>query len=267
MSFQFSPFHVDGTRYGGKNALQRHAFGFGSGSGEGAALAGPRVVSPSSKTNAPAPQRAPRFLPPPPKRLVLGQGQPTPPALSEDQKKALQAQAANAIEALQLELEATKAEADLVSGPALRNKPEAYKEIPLIGPYFTPQEVRTQITLDAGAIEDSANRMLHGAASSYLSVTQTAALGTLVGDAQSLVTYIQQFDLAPITGAKTKLSQDHVGSHVNAANQVVAEVEKGVVTGEASSVPVVEPSGKLGLGGILALAALIAVGAIIAEIA
>lgn len=246
-----SPFHVDGARMGGSLASSRHGFN--------------QAAAPSQPQAQP---RKPRFIPAPPKR-ELSEGQMSAPQLTESQLKGIQDSIQPVIEAIQMEFEAAKIEADLVSGPALRISPDAYKAIPVIGPYFTPQEVRSQIILDADALESVSSRMLKNSLSSYLSAAQKAALETAVSDAKALRAYVQQFDLAPITGAASKLAEEHLEGHVQSIKEAIADIERDVVSVEAGSVPVTEPMERgvgLGIGGLVALATLIAVGIVIAEI-
>lgn len=249
-----SPFHVDGARMGGSLASSRHGF-----SQAAAAAAQPQVQP-----------RKPRFIPAPPKR-ELSEGQMSAPKLTESQLKGIQDSMQPVIEAIQIEFEAAKLEADLVSGPSLRTQPDAYKEIPGVGPYLSPQEIRSQILLDADALGVVASRMLKNSLSAYLSGAQKAALETAVADAKELRAYVGQFDLAPITGAASKLAEEHIEGHVQAINEAVADIERDVVSVEARSVPVTEPMERgvsvgFGIGGLVALATLIAVGVAIAEI-
>lgn len=242
-----SPFHIDSSRIGGASGSQRHNF----------------ALSKSAEGQAP---KKPRFIQAPPKR-DLGQGQMSAPQIPVGQLKDLQKSFAPTIEALQLEIEAAKNEADMVSGPTLRVEPDLYKSISVIGPYFTPQEVRSAILMDARELENIANRLLTGAISSYLADDQKAAIQTAKEDAQKLETYIQQFDLAALNGASSKLAEDHMREHTLALDEEVAQAEKSIVSLEAGNVPVREPmESGIGLGGFLAIGALIAVGIYIADL-
>lgn len=242
-----SPFHVDASRIGGSSAAQRHNFAIAS-------------------ATPPPPLKKPRFIDPPPKR-DLGQGTPQAPAMSQADLEKFQTTIKPIIEALQLEIEATKTEADMVSGPTLRVEPDLYKSISIIGPYFTPQEVRSTILVDANQLESVANRILTGSLGSYLAHDQKAAVSTAVSDAKKLASYIQQFDLTPLSGASAKFAQDHVDSHITQVLDEVKEAEKNVVTVEAGGIPVIEPMEKgMGPGGLLAIGTLIAVGIIIADL-
>lgn len=229
----------------------------------------PRAAAPP--TPAPAlPRPEPRWIPPPPRRglsLELGQGKPTAPKLTEAQIESVRSKARTAAEALQYELEAVKLEADWVSGPTLRVEPEKYKSVAVVGPYFTPQEMRTQVTLDARAIDQAATRMLTGASSPYLEPETMDVLRTIVKDAKDLVAHIEQFDLQPIGGNHTRLSEDHLQSHVKSVKQLIDSVEREVVSAEAASVPVTEPgdSGSA-LGTLVAVGALAAVALIVFDI-
>lgn len=241
-----SPFHVDGSRFGGSSASLRHNFGMAS--------------------KAPAAKK-PRFIPAPPKRN-LGQGLATAPELTANQIEAIRDKVTPVIDAISFEMEAIKAEADWVSGPALRTEPDSYKQISVIGQYFTPQEVRSQILIDVNEIGKMASRLLSGAVGSYMSPPQAEALGIVISDAKALTQYIEQFDLAPITGAKSKLSEDHVAAHIEPIKASLENIERSVVSGEAGSVPVIEPMERgFGWGSLLAVGALVAVGFLIVDLA
>lgn len=241
-----APFHVDASRIGGSLAQQRHSFGLGQ---------------PQS-----AEKKKPRFIPPPEKRY-LGTGVPANFQLSQAQLDKIQASITPIIEALRYELEAVKVEADMVSGPTLRIEPDLYKSIAIIGPYLTPQEVRSAVMVDASEIGKAAKRVLTGALSSYLSADQRQSLQTIVSDAGALEAYVRQFDITPLTGATAKLAQDHVDSHVAEALGELEEAERGIVSTEAAGIPVIEPVEKgFGIGGLIAVGTLIAVGIIVADL-
>jgi len=190
------------------------------------------------------------------------------PQISTADLKHLQSSFQPIIEALQLELEAAKQEADMVSGPTLRVEPDLYKSISTIGPYFTPQEVRSTILVDADELGNVANRIMTGSIGPYLSADQKMAVQTVQSDAKKLHEYIQQFDITPLSGASAKLAEDHVQSHTQKILDEIADAERGIVSNEAGSVPVLEPmeKGLGGIGGLLAVGALVAVGVIIADL-
>ena len=248
---QISPLSVDASRVGGPGG-HRHSFNL-------------------SKSQAQAPQaeapKKPRFIPPPPKR-DLGAAVMSAPQISQADLQRLQASFEPIIEALQLELEAAKQEADMVSGPTLRVEPDLYKSIGIIGPYFSPQEVRSTLLVDADEIGNVANRIMTGSVGPYLSADQKMAVQTVQSDAKKLHEYVQQFDIAPLTGASAKLAEEHVQSHTTKILDEIATAEKGIVSNEAGSVPVFEPmeKGLGGVGGLLAVGALVAVGIIIADL-
>jgi hypothetical protein len=129
-----------------------------------------------------------------------------------------------------------------------------------LGPYFTPQEYRSQVIADANAIRSDASRMLSGAVAPYLMDSQRQVLETVSEDANALVAYLQQFDLAPIEGAKSKLSEDHLKALIADTRQGVADTEKLIVSMEAGSVPVAEQSGGSFLNTVIALGVLGAIG-------
>lgn len=240
---QITPFVVDQSRLGGKGATQRHGFN---------QLSAPRWKADPRKEAA-RPSGSGQLIQPPPMRLGdLGYGLMEAPEPSESQIKAVQAAVAPVVEALQAEIEVSKLEANAVSPESIRNNPDAYKTLNDLAPYFSPQEMRSQIVIDAKNIQAEASRLLSGAVGSYLTTPQAALLETVVDDAKKLVAYVQQFDLAPITGAKSKLAEDHAKERLDAVRQDLAEAEKLIVSQEAGSVPVFESGEKI-LGTILVL--------------
>lgn len=239
---------VDQTRIGGAFASQRHAFGIA-----------PRSLA-SESPGKPS-------VEPPPKR-VLAQGPIVAPQLSQAQASEIQKQLGTLADTLELELESVKAEADMVSGPALRVEPDLYKSISVVGPYFTPQEIRNVLILDARALESAAERVLRGSASLYLTEDQRAKLKTTSSDAKTLIDYIQQFDLSPLGGEKSRVALEHTATHTKAVGDLSKAVERTIVAAEASSVPVHEPL-ETGSpwGTILMLGTIVAVGVLISELA
>jgi L-2-hydroxyglutarate oxidase LhgO len=181
------------------------------------------------------------------------------PQLTADQIKSIQSAAGPVVEAIRTELEGLKLEGRTLSPESLRENPDIYKSISELGLYFTPAEMRTQVIVDTKALQAEASRMLTGALSSYLTDPQATALTTAVNDSRDLIAYLQQFDISPVTGAKSKLSDDEVKQRLAAIRASVADTEKMVVSQEAPSVPVAEESGST-LGTIIALGVLAAVG-------
>lgn len=238
-------FHVDPLCIGGSTAHHRHAFGMAP------------VASAQQESKA-------EIKAPPPKR-VLSQGRPTAPNLSTSEIASIQKNLGTLTEALKLELETVKAEADTVSGRDL-GESEGHKIIPVVGSIFNVPEIRYQVVLDSKAIGGAAERVLAGSAASYLTDSQRETLETVVSDAQVLAGYVKQFPTAAPEGRLVAFADDHTRTHVKDANDLLAAIERDVVIGEASSVPVNEPS-SMPVGGLIAIAALIIVGIVIAEIA
>jgi len=247
---QITPFVVDQTRLGGAGSSQRHGFNL---------MTGPRW---KTDTQAAAPQApAPRQeLPPPPSRLGdLGYGLMSAPELTKAQVQEIQNEAPRLIEAIRTEMESLKLESRVLSPESLRENPDIYKSLNELAPYFTPQEMRNQVIVDTRALQAEASRALTGAIGSYLTDAEKAALTTVVDDSKALIAYVQQYDLSPITGAKSKLSDDEVKQRLAEVRGTLQNIEKIVVSHEAGSVPVAEESGSA-LGTILVIGVLAAVG-------
>ena len=239
---------VDPTRIGGSFGAHRHAFGL---SGAQARPRVPKVVAVAA----------------PPKR-ILAQGAMASPELSQEAVSRLQNEIDPVVETLQLELEALKAEADMVSPQILRTEPDLYRSIQVVGPTLTPQQVRSAILVAARAIQGIAKRILGGSLSPYLSAEQKATMSTIASDAEALMRYVQQFDLGNLSGDAANLAQDYADGHTQTVSALLAASEKKVVSGEAGSVPVLEPSERgSALGAIVGLGLLVTVGILIAELA
>jgi hypothetical protein len=255
------PFHVDVVKFGGSHATHRHAFG--------------SAPAPAQPSQAAQPAERPAS-PRPPVRVylgnslpdILGQGKPSAPALSQDLLSAIRTEAGHVADTLRYELEAVKAEGDMVSGQTLRTEPDLYRSISVIGPYLRPQEVRNAVINDARAIQTQAQRLLSGASAPYISAEQRAILSTIVSDAKAEMDYVANFDLLPLTGANAKLAQDHMDTHVKAAREIIDAIEREIVTGEAASVPVREPneSASGGAGTLLVVGALVAATVLLVEL-
>lgn len=252
---QITPFVVDQTRLGGAGSAQRHGFNL---------MQGPRWKTDPGAQQAPAQQyhsQVRQEIAPPPSRLGdLGHGLMAAPELSPTQIKAIQNAAAPVVEAIRTEIEELKLESRVLTPESLRENPDIYKQISELGLYFTPQEMRTQIIQDAKALQAEASRILTGAIAPYLTDAQMAALTTVVDDSRALIAYVQQFDLAPITGAKSKLSDDEIKQRLEDIRNSVSTAERMVVSQEAPSVPVNEQSGGGAIGTIIAIGVLAAVG-------
>jgi len=257
---QIYPFVVDQTRHGGTGSGQRHGFNL---------MAGPRwktdpnAAPQQHQAPPPAPVQAivrPEIAPPPMRLGELGYGLMAAPQLTADQIKSIQTAASPVVEAIRTELEGLKLEGRTLSPEALRENPDIYKGISELGQYFTPAEMRTQVIADTKAVMGEASRLLTGALSSYLTEPQVMALSTAVNDSKDLIAYLQQFDISPVTGAKSKLSDDEVKQRLSAIRTAVADTEKMVVSQEAPSVPVAEDSSGSTIGTIIALGVLAAVG-------
>lgn len=254
---QISPMVVDQTRLGGAGSMQRHGFNI---------AAGPRwKTDPAKNPNpAPAPVLPPSpasqgMIQPPPAR-ALGYGLMQAPKLTEGQITEIQGAAAPVVDSLQTLLEGLKLEARAVAPETLRQHPDAYKGLNDLAPYFTPQEYRSQIITDTRAVQADASRMLSGAVAPYLMDSQRQVLETVSADADALVAYVQQFDLAPVEGAKAKLAEDHLKALISDTRQGVADAEKLIVSMEAGSVPVSEQGSGSFLSTVLAIGVLGAIG-------
>lgn len=227
-----------------------------------------KIVQHPQQPSSPTPQQ---IFEPPPTRIFLGdqakkilaQGKPSSPSLPADVRTQIEKDTTDAATALRYELEAVKVEADLVSGPTLRTDPELYKSIAVVGPYMSPQAVRSVILNDCVKIQTQAQRLLTGAASSYITPGTRAILQTVISDAKALSDYVGQQDQELLVGSSIKLAQDHSETHVKAVRDLIDSVEKSITGAEAMSVPVTEPltnpAPMIAFGTIVLVAAILAV--------
>lgn len=247
MAPSFTPFYVDTVRIGGSLATQRHGF------------------SVAPKPQVEETQKFPRWLPPPPRRMLLSAGKAGRPSLSESEIEEIRQAAQEVAEALRLDIEAVKEEARWVSGPS--PLPEEYREIEAIGPHFTLPQLRNVVVSDARAIDTTAARLRTGTVGPYLTSETAGILDTVAKDAKALIDYVQQFGTAPVVGSDAWLAEEHTAYHVQEEKNLVAAIERQVVSKEASSVPVREPGERSGAWGtVFAAAVLVAAGFLLAEI-
>lgn len=245
MKPQLNLIHIDTSRIGGSTAAHRHAFG----------MAPAKPKEPQKQEMVPSA--------PPPKR-VLAEGRPTPPELTQGEIASIQARLGELSEALKLELEAVKVEADTVTAKDLGDM-GSYRIIPIVGEIFEPPEIRSQVVRDSNSIATLSGRVLSGSAGPYLTDGQRQTLETVVSDAQALAGFVRQFPVMEPEGRLVMFAEDHAAMHTKAANDLLSAIERRVVMGEAGSIPVNEPS-SFPLGGLLAIAALIAIGVVVWEL-
>jgi len=185
------------------------------------------------------------------RHMFLGQSRPpaAPVSVSGSQVSDIQALIGKAIDAISYQLDAVGVELDMVSGSALRVDPTQYQQISVIGPTFSPQEVRSVILMDAQQLDALAARLKGGALSHYLSPDQQSAVADLRTKAGQIVNSVEDLDLQPVQPGHEGLADQHTQTHVSEPKGYVEKAEKLVVGAEAGAVPVKEPFEK-GLSGI-----------------
>ncbi len=148
-----------------------------------------------------------------------------------------------AIASLGTELEALIVELDLASPASLRVDPAAVMDIQYIG-NLPPLEIRSAISVAARELWNRVTRMQSGALSAYLGDGQKAQLVSLKSKAESVISAIQNLDTAPISPSDQESVNAYVALHVSGPDKAIGDAEKSVVSQEAGSVPVIEPSEK-----------------------
>lgn len=147
------------------------------------------------------------------------------------------------IDSLNTEIQALVVESDLVSPSAIRVDPNSASEISNIGS-FSPQEIRTAISASAGQLGGMVDRVLTGALGPYLTASQSSQLSSLKAQAAQVGSTMENQDLTPVSPGDQGAVQAYLDSHASGPSAAISDVEKGVVTAEAGSVPVLEPSEK-----------------------
>jgi hypothetical protein len=178
------------------------------------------------------------------RHIFLGQAA-TPPAapvsVSSSQVSDIRNLIGKAIDALDYQLDAVGVEMSDVSGSTLRVDPTQYQEISIIGPTFSPQEVRSVILMDAQQLDALAARLKAGALSHYLSPDQQTAVSGIRTKAGQIINSVEDQDLQAIQPGHEGLADQHTQSHVSGPKGFVEKAEKLVVGAEAGAVPVKEP--------------------------
>lgn len=232
---------VDPSRMGGALGQQRHSFGL-----------------------PPAPAGPPAS----PARTAMGQEnlpipapQPQPPPAPLDLPVDVSASVRAMVEVLSLEADIITEELNAVLPVTLRANPGAAKEIPIVGGSYNPQQLRTQIILDARALMSIASRAITGSLAHYLKPEEMTILATVESNMSGIIDTAEQYDLQPIPQGTTALSERHTALHTRAAAEMLERTERSIVSLEAGGIPVREPSEKTGT-----VFALLAVSAVVAAV-
>jgi hypothetical protein len=173
----------------------------------------------------------------------LAEGRMSAPNVSVAAQGVLQKGIDSIIGSLTREITAVGVEADLVSPAALRVDPNSPSEISYIG-QLPPQEIRSALTVDARELWNLVDRVQVGALSHYLTAQQASGLSQLKSQAAGLVSFLQNQDTMPVAPQDQTAVDGHLAMHLKGPGAAVQDAEKAVVTAEAGSVPVLEPSEK-----------------------
>lgn len=171
----------------------------------------------------------------------LAEGFLAAPDLSSEAVDVLRDAVDKIIGLLARENEALIVEVDLVSPAALRVEPEAASQISYIG-NLPPQEIRSAILVAAREIGNRAARAAGGALSSYLTADQFSRLSEEKMRAAQIVALIQNQDTVNVSPQSQAAFDGYLSVHLKDLDAAVVDAEKAVVTAEAGSVPVLEPS-------------------------
>jgi hypothetical protein len=145
-----------------------------------------------------------------------------------------------AILALDNSIEDVRVFSGLLAPNVLRAQPDAYLAIPDIAGDFTPEELRTIVYSDAKTLGSIATRIGTGAAGNYITGDQVKALQQLSAKANGIMSFIQSMGtLAPVSNLD--LANEHQDDIAYKASGLMEDIEKDVVSAEASAVPVLEP--------------------------
>lgn len=204
------------------------------GSGSFNALTGPGRLIPrprlGSLSTTTLERRRPRFL--------LGEGRLSQPNLSPEAQSRISSAVDSLLDGLDSQISSVYQEEQLIELDTLTQNPESYAELPYIGGW-TPEEVATQLTLDATTLKGIADRVASGTVAPYLSSAQLTKAQNLSSQAARLINILSQAPSSPVPSGSD--SQAHLETHVGSLDQALSSIERGIVTAEAGSVPVIEP--------------------------
>lgn len=167
-------------------------------------------------------------------RLAQGSVQ-APNASTADLKAAID----QAIQAISTEVEALIVELDAVSPSALNVEPERAQEISYIGSLSLGQ-IRLAIQTAAQALSSRVDRILSGAAAPYVTAEESSQLTALRSRANS-VWSAAQAGASSIPSEQRDGVDQYLSMHLSGPDQAIRSVEEKIVSGEAASVPVIEP--------------------------
>lgn len=122
--------------------------------------------------------------------------------------------------------------------------PDKKSLIPDVGPYFTSGQLLSQVIADAQAVTAVAFKLQASAAGTYLTPFQVSQIDGLYRRTQGLINTIPADLTEAITGEDERLSEFHTSHHVGDAQDAELAIERQVVSAEAPSVAVREPSEK-----------------------
>lgn len=232
---------VDPSRMGGARGQVRHAFG----------------MPPAQESAVPAPIRT-----------ALGQEtlpapapQPLPLQASIDLPVDVSASVRALVDVLSVEADLVTTELEAVLPQMLRANPGAAKAIPIVGESYNPQQLRTQIILDARALMSIASRAMTGTLAQYLKPEEITILASIESNMSGVIETAEQYDLQPIPPGTMSLSERHTESHTRAVSEMLGKTERSIVSLEAGGIPVREPAERTGT-----ILALLAVGAVAAAV-
>lgn len=186
--------------------------------------------------------------------------------VSPESRAVIQRAADALLNELEYQLSRVGEEVQHVAPSTLASDPDSYWHV--FRDYeWTPMEIRTQVALDAAALEDVADRLTRGSLMPYLSDSEIARAQSAFVTAQNTWKYLRTLESEPISQAHQEESVSHLEDHLSALDHGVLDLERAVVSAEAGTVPVIEPYERtneafkkaLAIGGI-AVAVLIVVG-------
>jgi hypothetical protein len=176
-------------------------------------------------------------------RRRLAEGATASPNIAPGSISVLQAGVDRIIATLNTEIQALIVELDLVSPVALRVDPASANEISYIGS-ISPGEIRSAISVSAQQLSDLASRALSGALAHYTTSGQVSQLQSLKSQADQVISAIQGLDTTSISPESMSKAQGYLSMHLKEPTAAISSAEKAVVSAEAGSVPVLEPSEK-----------------------
>lgn len=170
----------------------------------------------------------------------MSAGRMSEPNVSAASREVIQKAADALLDELDYQVEAVGVEAEYLTPENLAVNSDGYYHV--FQDYdWDIQEVRTQVALDAAALENVADRMTRGSLMPYMTQGEIARAESAFSKAQNIWQRMRSLDMEPIEARHQQASIEHLATHMDALDHGISDLERAVVSAEAGTVPVIEP--------------------------